>query len=206
MDRKNVGALGIGIGVGLSLALIPLAIQTTQAHKREMILYEDYLAQKALYEEALANWRNSENVHFYYQQMVNAVTNQLQQHITALENKPPVIEYVEVKVPVNIPYYPKLTYFDSLEELTEWVTNWQPENWTEENETHVYHIGAWDCDDYSVALVRDAALAGKIIGFVLDPVWGHMLNGAIIGNDYYFVEPKTKVIADTLNGVHWIVD
>ena len=117
-----------------------------------------------------------------------------------------VVKEVEIIVEKSV----ELREFASLEEL---------EGWLAEDRTDGKHIifrlvkggtainlegeespNAWvdpnfqDCDDYAVALQKEAAKDGYKINVQLDTKKMHALNSVFIGNKIYFVEPQTDKV------------
>lgn len=189
----------------MGVLCIVAGISENKHRTYEVKLWQDYQDEKAAHESAMAEWRQSEDALSTLTKLYEGTVTQLQNEVLRLKNLPPEIEYkyVEVKVPVNVnvPVYTKPQYFSNLNELSTWVNNW-----TLNIEGGVFDIKGFDCDDYSIHMVTDAALDGYIIGFVIDTARKHMLVAAIIGNDIYFIEPQTKAIAPTLDGVYWVVE
>lgn len=111
-----------------------------------------------------------------------------------------VTEYVEVLV------YPELRNFESLEELRAWDDGWE---YAWNNTDGVTQFGAGgnnDCDDWVIQWVQDAVNAGYFAGFGIDTERGHLIASVIIGNDYWFIDPSTDEIYNTLNNSTWTVD
>jgi hypothetical protein len=80
--------------------------------------------------------------------------------------------------------------FESLDALKAWLAK-------DNTDKAVYIFGSgcltgYDCNDYAVALVRNALLDGYLISFQVQG--NHMLNSTIIGNKIYFIEPQTDEV------------
>ena len=103
------------------------------------------------------------------------------------------VEYVEVIKEVRI----KPRYFESLEELEDWLVQ-------DRTDTVVIYPPDYDCEDYAKALVESALKDGYILSTEL---WGdvkrrgefggtHFYNLAFIGNEMYLIEPQDdRIIA-----------
>ena len=106
--------------------------------------------------------------------------------------------------------------FGSLDELTQWVNNWEKSNkpivvsilnhtFALAGNTELYSR-YWDCDDISEAMQRDALRDGYLMSIALIDGNGvlcgvkvsdlgyHAGNSAVAGNGFYFVEPQTGEI------------
>ena len=119
-----------------------------------------------------------------------------------------VIEYVPEYITeyVDVPVYPELRNFESLDELCAWNDSWE---YTWQNTDGVTQFGANgnnDCDDRVIQWVQDAVNAGYFAGFGIDTERGHLVASVIIGNDYYFIDPSTDEIFVILNNSYWMVD
>lgn len=82
------------------------------------------------------------------------------------------------------------TEFESLAELEAWLAQ-------DETDTTLYIYGSgcileYDCDDYAVALSRNALADGYSVSLQIEG--NHMLNSTIIGNNVYFIEPQTDEV------------
>ena len=80
--------------------------------------------------------------------------------------------------------------FESLEELKAWLA-------ADDTDSTLYIFGYncvsnYDCDDYAVALVRNALLDGYSVSLQIEG--NHMLNSTTIGNKIYFIEPQTDKV------------
>jgi len=99
--------------------------------------------------------------------------------------------------------------FDSLDDLNQWVSNWEKNNKPVVVSilNHTFVIAGnielysyyWDCDDISEAMQRDALKDGYLMSVALVSAGGVMLDHAgcmvITENAYWFVEPQTGEIA-----------
>jgi len=80
--------------------------------------------------------------------------------------------------------------FGSLDELKAWLAK-------DDTDSTIYIFGggcltSYDCDDYAVALMRNALLDGYSISTQI--VGNHMINSTIIGNKIYFIEPQNDEV------------
>jgi len=80
--------------------------------------------------------------------------------------------------------------FESLDELKAWLAK-------DDTDKTIYIfgsgcLGAYDCDDYAVALVYNAFLDGYSISLQVEG--NHMLNSTIIGDRIYFIEPQNDKV------------
>jgi hypothetical protein len=80
--------------------------------------------------------------------------------------------------------------FQSLEELKAWLV-------VDDTDSTVYIFGAgcldcYDCDDYAVALMRNALKDGYLISMQFEK--NHALNSTIIGNSVYSIEPQNDEV------------
>jgi hypothetical protein len=80
--------------------------------------------------------------------------------------------------------------FQSLDELKAWLA-------VDDTDSTVYIFGAgcldcYDCDDYAVALMRNALKDGYLISVQFEK--NHALNSAIIGNGVYSIEPQNDEV------------
>jgi len=90
--------------------------------------------------------------------------------------------------------------FASVEEMATWLTdNRLPLVLIADSNGEISLNGQpsnplYDCDDYAGELQRRALKDGFIMNVELDWKGGrlHALNSAIIGNDWYFIEPQTS--------------
>lgn len=206
--KDTTANLIIGTAIGLGTGLIGFAGREYQNHKQKMKLWDAYQAEAAARKQAVGDWKAEASAHAALQTEFNSTIGQLNKEIKRLENLPPEIRYeekyfeVKVNVPVEIPVYTKPRHFSSLEELTTWV-----ENWTYWDSGVVVLVEPdYDCDDFGIEMVTDAALDGYILGYMVDVVRQHLAVTAIIGNDYYFIEPQNKAISNYYNGMRWVVD
>lgn len=129
--------------------------------------------------------------------------------IQELQNQPPetvVVREVRVVSEVEeVSVYHELREFQDVNELQEWVENWAY-NPTSINGTVDLLSDANDCDDWTLAMVRDAARDGYITGVVLDLERSHLFVCCIIGNYFYFIEPQSGDIYETLHNTYWLID
>jgi hypothetical protein len=82
------------------------------------------------------------------------------------------------------------TEFTSVDELKAWLAQ-------DDTDSTLYIYGSgliaeYDCDDYALALVRNALAAGYAVSLQIEG--DHMLNSTIIGNEIYFIEPQTDEV------------
>jgi hypothetical protein len=80
--------------------------------------------------------------------------------------------------------------FKSLDELKAWLAQ-------DDTESTLYIFGAgcistYDCDDFAVALERNALLDGYAVSIQIEN--DHVLNSTIIGNEIYFIEPQSDEV------------
>ncbi len=87
-----------------------------------------------------------------------------------------------------------LREFNDKDELTEWLT-------TVRFDFVVYFKAGEDgivrsnqCEDYAIALQKEALQDGYIVSIQIDTQKGHALNSTRIGNEFVFIEPSTKEI------------
>lgn len=117
----------------------------------------------------------------------------------------PEVEYIEVPVEapviveeeviVEIPVPMELREFASQKELKEWLDQ-------DNTEGALYFSGSidfsgyYDCDDYAIALMRNALEDGYLMSteIIRKGSEFHMINSTIIGNNVYFIEPETNEI------------
>lgn len=77
--------------------------------------------------------------------------------------------------------------FSSVDELKAWLA----QDATDET-LYIFGNGClanYDCDDYAVALMRNALLDGYLVSLQIED--HHMTNSTIIGNEIYFIDPQT---------------
>lgn len=162
-------------------------------------------------------WKESAEYNEYQLRVANEVADQLRAAIAAaenyivdlegnivdlegniidLENRPPT--YVEV------PIYPGLKEFQTLEQLQAWVSSWSFYRYGIPR--YLFGDSPYDCDDYSMQMVLDAAADGYMLGWFIDTVNNHMIVAATIGNKFYFIEPQKNEIYPTYNGLEYVVD
>ncbi len=129
--------------------------------------------------------------------------------IQELQDRPPetvVVREVRVVSEVEeVPVYHDLREFQDVNELQEWVENWAYTP-TSINGTVDLLSDANDCDDWTLAMVRDATRDGYITGVVLDLERSHLFVCCIIGNYFYFIEPQSGDIYETLHNTYWLID
>jgi len=82
--------------------------------------------------------------------------------------------------------------FSSLEELKTWLAADDSDSTLYYFEGYIDFTKPYDCDDYAVALMRNALKNGYLISTQIDG--DHMLNSTIIGNNVYFIEPSTDKV------------
>jgi len=80
--------------------------------------------------------------------------------------------------------------FGSVDELKAWLAE-------DDTDSTLYIFGAgclanYDCDDYAVALVRNALRDGYSVSLQVEG--NHVLNSTIIGNKIYFIEPQSDEV------------
>ena len=80
--------------------------------------------------------------------------------------------------------------FKSFDELKAWLAR-------DDTDNTLYIFGAgcisnYDCDDYAVALKRNALLDGYSVSLQIES--NHMLNSTIIGDKIYFIEPQSDEV------------
>ena len=80
--------------------------------------------------------------------------------------------------------------FKSVDELKAWLAQ-------DDTESTLYIFGAaclsnYDCDDYAVALERNALLDGYAVSLQIEN--DHVLNSTVIGNEIYFIEPQSDEV------------
>lgn len=80
--------------------------------------------------------------------------------------------------------------FASVDELKAWLAQ-------DDTDSTLYIYGSgciseYDCDDYAIALVRNALADGYSVSLQIEGK--HMLNSTIIGNEIYFIEPQTDKV------------
>jgi hypothetical protein len=80
--------------------------------------------------------------------------------------------------------------FESVAELKAWLAQ-------DNTDSTFYVFGSgcvshYDCDDYAVALARNALADGYLVSTQVEG--DHMLNSTIIGNDIYFIEPQNDEV------------
>jgi hypothetical protein len=80
--------------------------------------------------------------------------------------------------------------FSSVDELKAWLAQ-------DDTDSTIYIFGTgclskYDCDDYAVALERNALLDGYLVSLQIEN--NHVLNSTIIGNEIYFIEPQTDEV------------
>lgn len=95
-----------------------------------------------------------------------------------------------------------LRNFNSIDELTQWVRNWEIENKPTVMSilNHTFVIAGndevysqyWDCDDISEAMQRDALRDGYLMSIYIQH--DHAGNMAIAENAYWYIEPQTGVM------------
>ncbi len=138
---------------------------------------------------------------------LQAINDSLTRKINELQAQPQ--ETVVVREIVSqieeVPVYRELRDFQDMDELRAWVDAWAYTP-TSVNGTVDLLSDANDCDDWTLAMVRDAAADGYITGVVLDVERSHLLVCCIIGNRFYFVEPQSGDIYETLHNTYWLVD
>lgn len=81
--------------------------------------------------------------------------------------------------------------FESLEKCKAWLA----EDDTDSTIHYVFGSGSWtdyNCDDYSVALVRNAREDGYEVSTQING--DHMINSTVIGNEIYFIEPQADKV------------
>ena len=81
--------------------------------------------------------------------------------------------------------------FEALERCKAWLA----EDDTDSTIHYIFGSGSWtdyDCDDYSVALVRNAREYCYEVSTQIDD--DHMRNSTIIGNEIYYIEPETDEV------------
>jgi hypothetical protein len=80
--------------------------------------------------------------------------------------------------------------FKSVEELKTWLAQ------DVTNDTfYIFGNGClsnYDCDDYAVALVRNALSDGYLVSLQVEE--RHMINSTIIGNKIYFIDPQSDKV------------
>jgi preprotein translocase subunit SecG len=80
--------------------------------------------------------------------------------------------------------------FKSVDELKAWLAQDDTDN-----TLYIFGVGCisnYDCDDYAVALVRNALSDGYLVSLQIER--DHVLNSTIIGNKIYFIEPQTDEV------------
>jgi len=82
--------------------------------------------------------------------------------------------------------------FGSLEELKAWLAEDDSDSTFYFFEGVVDFTKPYDCDDYAVALMRNALEDYYLISTQINDE--HMLNSTIIGNDIYLIEPSTDKV------------
>jgi hypothetical protein len=155
-------------------------------------------------------WKDSAEYYQYQLRQAEAVADQLSATITVLEsdiydlqgdfielaNRPPVY--------VQVPVYADLKEFQTLVHLKEWVAAW-----------NMFRPGfpeilmgprPYDCDDFSMQMVLDAAKDGYVLGWFVDVARRHMMVAATIGNKFYIIEPQDNEVYSTYDGLEWLVD
>jgi hypothetical protein len=80
--------------------------------------------------------------------------------------------------------------FGSFSELKAWLAE-------DDTDSTLYIYGSgcileYDCDDYAVALSRNALADGYAVSMEIEGT--HMLNSTIIGNNIYLIEPQTDEV------------
>ena len=80
--------------------------------------------------------------------------------------------------------------FGSVDALKAWLAQ-------DDADSTLYIFGAgcisnYDCDDYAVALVRNALSDGYSVSLQMEGA--HVLNSTIIGNKIYFIEPQSDEV------------
>jgi hypothetical protein len=80
--------------------------------------------------------------------------------------------------------------FASVDELKAWLAQ-------DDTDSTLYIYGSgcileYDCDDYAIALVRNALADGYSVSLQIEGE--HMLNSTIIGNEIYFIEPQSDKV------------
>jgi len=203
MQKQNWPYILLGIGIGMAISTVPAAIMQRTYSKNELELI-------AAYNKAIADWKASDKYHQDRYFILQSTVSRLQSEIATLEAKPPVmvetVKYIEipVEIPVEIPkpYYADPEYFKSHADLRAWVDAWT----YYDTGLIILENAPYDCDDFCISMVTDAAIDGKVLGYVLDTQKRHMLVSAIVGNNFYFIEPQNKSISDTYQGIRWVVD
>jgi hypothetical protein len=80
--------------------------------------------------------------------------------------------------------------FNSVDELKAWLAQ------DATNQTlYIFGNGCvsrYDCDDYAMALVRNALLDGYLVSIQIED--NHMVNSTLIGNAIYYIEPQTDEV------------
>jgi hypothetical protein len=80
--------------------------------------------------------------------------------------------------------------FNSVDELKAWLAQ------DATNQTlYIFGNGCvsrYDCDDYAMALVRNALLDGYLVSIQIEG--NHMVNSTVIGNTIYYIEPQTDEV------------
>lgn len=83
----------------------------------------------------------------------------------------------------------ELRNFSSLDELKDFLAK-------DDTDEHEYIKIEFDCEDFSFMLQRHALAEGYLINCQKLPVGGieHMCNMAIVGNEIYYIEPRTDKV------------
>jgi hypothetical protein len=88
----------------------------------------------------------------------------------------PVVKIITKEIPRQV------REFQSLDELKAWLAK-------DKTNEHEYIPTLYDCDDFALDLVKDALDDGYQIFAV--PLLNHIFCCAFIGNDIYYIEPRT---------------
>lgn len=107
-----------------------------------------------------------------------------------------------VPAPVIISSPDMLRYFESTDELRDFLSKWE----YHPTETGIEKEN--DCDDQVEQFIDDATSAGFRVaaGASLQLPKGHYVACTIIDNQFYFIELENRQITDTLYGVRWLRD
>ena len=167
---------GIGIGWLTTRGNLEAAQIMGESLKAESEQYASSL-EEANHLAGIAN----EQVKLSNQQIEQANTNigQLQQELDEAEKS--VAYWWERAHPKE---------FKSVDELKAWLAQDATNN-----TLHIFGDGCisnYDCDDYAVALVRNALLDGYLVSLQIEDT--HVTNSTIIGNEIYYIEPQTDEV------------
>ena len=122
----------------------------------------------------------------------------------------PVLTYPTTFI-VTIKVQPR--NFSGLPELESWLSTYQYVAYISSGQNITQSFGSSgsnDCDDMALDMISKASKDGYILGYYMEkltPTLSHLWTLAIIGNEFYFIDPITKKINFTdSQGDQWNVD